>query len=374
MNPSQRTANHNLMRAINRTLILNHLRRHAPQSRAELAEHIGLTRSTVSSLVEELAAEKLVHETGIGPSRGGRPGTRLELNPAGGCAVGVEITGDSALVMLTDFVARPLWEQDFSFNDPDAETVIPRVEALIDAALDYNTQHDAMKPLGIGLGISGLVNAANGTLTASATLGWRDIAFRERWEQRFGLPVHVGNEASIAALGEQYFGAGQRASDFIYLGITPTAIGAGVVLNGALYQGTSGYAGEVGHMLIDPSGPPCRCGKYGCWEAMLRYAINGQDPATLGRDPRITAIISIGIANLVNIFNPQLIVLGGPVGRGLGEGLTSIRAQVAGQITILPDSTARIELTQITSNACALGAVAQVLDAVMGDPARYTPV
>lgn len=374
MKTPQRTANHNLVRHINRALILSNLRRYAPQSRAELAERTGLTRSTVSSLVDELSAANLIHEIGIGPSRGGRPGTRLELNPAGGSAIGVEITRDSVLVMLTDFVARPRWHADFELNDTDPDTVIAHVERLIESALDYNADHERMRPLGIGLGITGLVNAAEGTLTASANLGWRNVPFRTLWQERFGLPVHVGNEASIAALGEHYFGAAQTMTDFIYLGIGTTAIGSGLFINGELYRGIDGYGGEVGHTVIDPAGPLCTCGKHGCWEALLRAVFNKRSAASLNEDvestTQITTILSTGIANLINVFNPQLVVLGGPVGRALAPALPTIRARVAEEIVIPTGSHARIELSQITSNACVLGAVALVLDDVMGEPVR----
>ena len=105
---NKQSADHSLMRNINRALILGQLRMASPLSRADLAARIGFTRSTVSSLVDELIAANLVHETGIGPSHGGRPGTWLELNPAGGCAIGVELTSEAILVLLTDFTARPM--------------------------------------------------------------------------------------------------------------------------------------------------------------------------------------------------------------------------------------------------------------------------
>lgn len=367
MFPHQQSANHNLMRNINRVLILRHLRHEAPLSRAELAQRTGLTRSTVSSLVDELLDAQLIHETGIAPSRGGRPGTQIELNPAGGCAVGVEITGDSALVLLADFTAQPRWQQAFDLDTSDPDSVIPQVETLIDTAL---RTHATGSPLGIGLGIAGLVNAAEGVLTSSANLGWRGIPFRERWNARFKLPVHVGNEASIAALGEHHFGAAQDHSDFIYLGITRSAIGAGLFINGALYQGIDGYAGEVGHIQQDPAGPLCTCGKRGCWEALLRAAVEGIPTGDLAAQPQVIALISAGVANLINTFNPQLVVLGGQVGRALETALPVIQSQVAQQITMPLESSALITSSPITSNACALGAVALVLDDIMSDPVR----
>ena len=383
MKPKRQTANHNLIRRINRSLILHQLRTAAPQSRATLAEHTGLTRSTVSSLVDELIADNLIHETGIGPSRGGRRGTLLALNPEGGCAIGVEITADAVLVMLTDFVAQPRWQEGFTLETTEPEHVISRTETLIETALRYNAAHDAMKPLGIGLGIVGLVDTAAGVLKRATNLDWTDIPFRARWEERFHLPVYVGNEASIATLGENYFGAAQGYSDFIYLKIARSGIGAGVFVNGALYHGTDGYAGEVGHMVVDMSGPACACGSRGCWEAVLRQALASvADTGALVEQAqrghaeaerilqRVIEVNAVGIASLVNIFNPQMVVLGGTVGQALAPVLPEIRRRVS-EHTITPDAqSVELVASQITSNACALGAVALVLDDILGEPIR----
>lgn len=381
MKPKRQTANHNLIRRINRSLILHQLRTAAPQSRATLAERTGLTRSTVSSLADELIAANLIHETGVGPSRGGRRGTLLALNPQGGCAIGVEMTEDAVLVMLTDFVAQPRWQQGFTLKTTDPDAVIERTEALITEALRYNADHDAMRPLGIGLGIVGLVDAAAGVLKKATNLGWEGIPFRQRWEERFHLPVYIGNEASIATLGENYFGAAQGYSDFVYLKIARNAIGGGVFVNGALYHGTDGYAGEVGHMVIELGGPRCTCGRYGCWEAVLREAlVFAANVVTLVEDAqqgdneaqqvleRVIEVIAVGVANLINIFNPQMVVLGGEVGQLLAPMLPEIRRQVAPR-TIIPEAqSVELVTSQITTNACALGAVALVLDDILGEP------
>lgn len=393
------------MRNINRSLILSCLRTMPPQSRANLAARTGLTRSTVSSLVDELIQANLVHETGISPSQGGRPGTLLQLNPDGGCAIGVEITVDSIMVLLTDFVAQPRWQQQLALDTTDPDVVLPQAERLIDEALTFNATTGAIPPLGIGLGISGLVNPDEGVLKFSSNLGWRDIPLRARLQQRFGLPVKVGNEASIAALGESYFGAAAGTTDFIYLVISTTALGAGIFVNGKLYQGIHGYAGEAGHVSIDPAGPTCTCGKRGCWETVLRAACtvepvgkrgqHGEKSSTGHRVPgdssastfqsvidaakagdsqaagavnRVSDILAIGIANLVNLFNPQLIILGGPLGLAMGPFLPRIRTAVAEQVVVPADSLAEIRLSQITSNACAMGAVALVLDELLREP------
>lgn len=406
MNPKRQSADHNLMRHINRALILSHLRMSSPQSRANLAARTGLMRSTVSSLVDELITANLVHETGIGPSHGGRPGTLLELNPAGGCAIGVEITSQSVLVLLTDFLAQPRWKQEIKLDSSAPEVVIPQAEQLIEEAVRYNAQTETTRLLGIGLGIAGLVNVETGMLKYAANLeGWCDIPFRSMWEKRFGLPVHVGNEATIAALGESYFGAAVGFSDFIYLGVSTTALGAGIFVNSQLYQGIRGYAGEVGHTVLDPAGARCTCGKRGCWEAILREACSLQpirqrllkgekslltqgwqgDPgaitfrmvlgAALAGDllaaesmNRVISVLGTGLANLINIFNPQRVILGGSLGLALEPFLPALQVVVNGQITVPSDGIGEIKVSQIKTNACAMGAVALVLDDILREP------
>jgi predicted NBD/HSP70 family sugar kinase len=208
------------------------------------------------------------------------------------------------------------------------------------------------------VGIAGLVNAADGVLRGATNLGWHDIPFKALWEARFHLPVLVGNEASIAALGEHYFGAAAGYRDFIYLQASLSALGAGIFIDGKLFQGLNGYAGEVGHMLIDPAGPPCGCGRRGCWEAVLRSAPVSQR----------AAILALGMANLINLFNPPLIVLGGPLGRAIQGEVAQLWQQVAEQVALPADSLPDLRLSAIPSNACAMGAVALVLDTILREP------
>ncbi|MBI5957104.1 MAG: ROK family protein, partial [Chloroflexi bacterium] len=252
----------------------------------------------------------------------------------------------------------------------------------------------------------GLVNIQTGTLKLAANLeGWRDIPFQAMWEKQFGLRVHVGNEATIAALGENYFGSAIGYHDFIYLALTTKAVGAGMFINGRLYQGIHGYAGEVGHAVLDPDGALCTCGKRGCWEAMLREACsvqlvqeriqNGEksliaqlcqgNPATINfkmilsaalagdalaseRINQVIEVLGTGIANLINTFNPQLIVLGGSLGLTLEPFLAAIRTVAARQVTFPSDGSPDIKASSIKSNACALGAVALVLDDILREP------
>ena len=247
-----------------------------------------------------------------------------------------------------------------------------------------------MKPLGIGVGSAGLVDAEQGVLKSASNLGWHDVPLKARWEQRYRLPVYVSNEASIAALGEHYFGAAAGYDDFIFLGASRRAVGAGIFINGKLYQGMNGYAGEVGHMVIDPDGAPCPCGQRGCWEAEIRAACDlralmegdlnmlrlhdvvaaAQRGDALAGEivARINGVLALGIANLVTIFNPQLIVLGGSLGKTVETFMPAIRAIVSERLVVLNEGVAEIVPSAIPTNACAMGAVASVLDDIFSEP------
>jgi len=267
----QSTSYQSAFRSQNASAILTDLRQHAPLSRAQLARRIGLTKGTVSTIVEALLAADWVREAEPQAGTVGRPATMLEINPDGGCAVGVEVSTSFVSVMLANLVGEPQWQETARLEAGCAQTVfLDRAEALIDAAIAQAGELE-LQVLGIGAGLPGLVDPARGTLVSSADLGWRDVPCGQMWEARFTLPVNVDNEANAAALAESLFGRAQGVDDFVFLSIGAglhARIGAGLMLGGALYRGASGFAGEVGHMSIDPNGPPCTCGRRGCWKAL----------------------------------------------------------------------------------------------------------
>ncbi len=406
MNTLRKSADKNLIRRLNIALILNHLRTTHCRTRASLAAATGLTRATVSSLVDELIALNLVREMGLQLSQGGRPGTGLELNPAGGCAIGVEIGVGFVEAVLTDFVATVQWRDRVEFDTRLSDEVISIAEKLARRA-ERESKKLGWKLLGIGLGLPGLVKIDEGLLKFAPNLGWRDIRFQALWEKKFGVPVHAVNEGSAAALAEHYFGVAANYHDFIYLSASSVGLGAGIMIDGKLFQGIDGYAGEVGHMVLDPSGPLCACGRHGCWEkvagspAIIKYVM---DQAQTGRSTKVLDMIQgnlsklsvdliaqaasegdavayeaiaqvsqlfgVGIINLINTFNPQLIVIGGALSPALKPFLPTIVNVINQQaFRALSDSVA-IEISRLGDDACVMGAVAAVLDIVFTDPTR----
>lgn len=398
------TADQVLVRKLNTSLVLDHLRTHGPLSRASLSAQTGLNRSTVSSMISGLIEERFVREIGLQPAARGRPGMLLELNPDGGCAVGVEIGVDFISIVLTDFVAQILWRQHVpSDGERRQSTIIARAEKLVQEALAIGRER-GLRHLGIGLGVPGLVDIRQGTLVFAPNLQWRDVPFTEMWSRRFDLPVFVENEANAAALGEYYFGIARSVRNLIYLS-AGIGLGGGIIINGKLFRGSGGYAGEVGHMTIDPEGDLCGCGKRGCWEtvvgprAIVRRVkqalksdgnsliydlidgdLNRVDVDTVVEAARSgdalakTALfevgvqLGVGIANLVNTFNPELVVLGGALSLASPFLLPVIERTVAEHALAKPCEIVKVVASAHGTDACVMGTVALVLDEILREP------
>lgn len=380
---------------------MEYLRTEGPLSRANLSAATGLSRSAVSSLVSCLLEEKLIHEIGLQPSEGGRPGMLLDLNPGGGCVVGVEIGVGFITVILTDFIAQVLWRRKVLF-DPVAEerdVVLEKAGGLVQEALEAGRSR-GLRRLGIGLGVPGLVDVGQGSLVFAPNLRWRDVPLGTPWKERFGLPVFVENEANAGALGEHYFGVAQDVENVIYLS-AGVGLGAGIIIQGALFHGVSGFAGEVGHMTVDPDGEPCGCGKRGCWEtvvgphAIVRQAreLVEEDAGSLIRslvDDDLDRIdvdlvieaaeggdavarevlhevgvqLGIGIGNLVNVFNPAMVVLGGALNLASPFLLPVIEQMVRQHALAQPREALTIAASAHGADACVMGGAALVLQDV----------
>jgi glucokinase len=252
---------------------------------------------------------------------------------------------------------------------------------------------------GIGIAAAGIIDTKEGIVTTSPNLsGWRDVPLRDIIAERLGLTTYLINDASAAALGEHRFGAGRGVDNLIYLTVS-TGIGGGIIIDGELYLGADGCAGEIGHMIIETHGPQCNCGKFGCLEALasgsamteesVRRLNQGEKSSIIrlvdGRLESITAetvslaarkgdslacdivaraatYLGIGLANLVNIFNPELIVIGGGVSKMGNMLLAPARKAVRELAFKLPARTARIVRARLGSNAGIIGAAVYVFE------------
>ena len=313
-----------LIRDYNRGLVVNLLRTEGPMSRADLARRTGLAPSALTQRIRDLIDEGLVTEAGKKESSTGRPPTLVSFNPDYASAIGVKIERTrlrAARVNLAGEVCAR-YEADF---DPSPEP--SEIISLVEKAAEHL---NGARILGVGISISGFVDTINGIDIYSPILGWENVALAEPLEDRLDLPVHLENDVNALTLAESWHGAGADYRNFVCLTVGE-GIGAGVVVGGSLYRGAFGGAGEAGHMMIDPSGPKCRCGERGCLEVFasdqflkrealrlgytdieqLERAAREQNAQAIGVFEQMGHYLGIGAKNLVNLLNPQAIVLGG---------------------------------------------------------------
>jgi len=395
------TGDQEKVRKVNRSLILNTLRLHAPTSRAHVANITGLTRGTVSNIVNVLIEDGLVFEDKLQDSKIGRPSILLGLRPDGGAVVGVEIGVDFISVLLTNFVAETLWEIRVQTTLSQSQTeIIGQAEKYIDQALSL-AKENGLRPLGIGVGLPGLVNVRQGNLIMAPNLHWKNLPLRLIWNQRFHLPIYIDNEANLSALGEYYFGIARNVDNFIYL-TSDIGLGGGIVIDGRLFRGGHGYGGEIGHIQRDPQGEQCGCGRTGCWETqvgpravlrrvnkefqshhdqslldacagdldnltfdiVVKFALNGNLICRQAIE-EVAVNLGEGIADLVNIFNPDLIVIGGAFILGKDIMHSIIERTILSNALQPSTDNLQIKFSERSTEACVLGAVAVVLDDIL---------
>lgn len=384
------------LRRHNLAAVLDLLHGSGPLSRSELAEETGLNRSTIGDLIGELTELGLVEEgpatTTTGP---GRPSPVAKVRPQGAVVLAVEVTVDSVGVKTIGLgghvydelrVARPRAR----FSPQETIEDIAKLSTPLLAALPRD--HTLA---GMGLAVAGLIRRSDGFVDLAPNLGWRNTPLGAMARRELGVDtVMMANEADMGALGEYRRGAGARVGHLIYVA-GEVGIGTGIIQNGVPMLGSAGYAGEAGHMMINPKGRPCRCGSIGCWEteageealawrAGIRDGTHGQALLTelIGRAqrkdaPTIDALdeigrwLGIGVGNLINTFNPELVVIGGFYSDLYDYIEEGIRDGAADSALDAPLKMTEIRRCALGVDAPLIGAAELVLSEVIADPAGF---
>jgi N-acetylglucosamine repressor len=335
------TANRQLIRAINRSTALNVIKAEGPISRTEIVRLSGLSPATVSEITADLIAEGLIYEKAAGDSTGGRPPILLALSQDAAYVVGLKLAEGHISAAMTDIEANIL--STLTVPVAGMDDVDRAVAALAGAVEQVIAQASVPRErvTGVGIGLAGVIDTVQGLCRFSPILGWRDVPLKERVEEQIGIPVYIDNDVNTLAMAEKWFGAGQDVQDFLVVTVG-RGVGLGIVVNGQFYRGTRGGGGEFGHTVMSPDGPLCDCGKRGCLEAyvadpaLVRAAREAAAQSRLGgvapdelTVERITELaqagdetlqeilaragrmLGVGVANLVNIFNPALIIITG---------------------------------------------------------------
>ena len=388
------------LRRSNLALVLRRLRDHGPRSRARLAVELGLNKATISSLVAELAERGLVRQGDAERGTVGRPGLSVELDARTVCGVGAEINVNHIATSARDLTGGLVSERRLSLDTArlDIEEVLDHLAELIARTLDDIAAH-GVRPAAITVGIAGLVDADRAVLTLAPNLGWRDIPMAAMLRERLGnppYPIRIDNEANLAAIAEVVPGDADRQHMLVVFG--EVGIGGGIIADGHLLRGRRGWAGEFGHMIVDPQGRRCGCGRTGCWEtviglrALLDAAADPDDPVrhpdlaledrlreldrraglgdirTRSALARVGGWVGFGAASLANALNPGVIVLSGYFA-GLGHWMReSVEAQLRAGVLAPEAGGARVEFSTLGFTAAVRGGAATALEAVFHDP------
>ena len=378
------------LRRDNRLVLLSSLFFDHPCSRQELSAATGLSATSVSNVVRDLIDDGIVVEAGSVDSDGGRPRMILRVNPDHGYVVGVDVGETRVRVELFDLTLAERAKTDYPL-DPRQHQVGLIVEAIL-TGLEVVLAVSGVSPgavLGIGVGVPGIVENGPDGLVHGQTYGWESVPLGHLLRAGTSLPLYIDNDARTMGQAELWFGAGRGAKSAVVC-LIGSGVGASISANGAALRGRTSSASDWGHTTVMVGGRPCRCGSRGCLEAYVgAEAILEQfgDPLPGGQEAALAAMIELapasaqaaeildktalylggGIANLINLFNPERIILGGWAGLLLGAHmLPAIRAAARDRSLRHLFAGTSIELGRLGQDATALGAATLPIEAFLG--------
>lgn len=396
------------MRRHNLSAVLRLVHEHGVTSRVQLTDALGLNRSTTGALVSELASAGLVREsapdadarTGVG-----RPSLVVRAVPQAACVVAAYVDVHRLQVALVGLGGAVLGRRtEHLAQDVPPPRAAERVALLARelAGAPPGGRAGTGAVVGVGIAVPGTVRTQDGTVAAAPNLGWVDVAFgalaRDAVADRFGrdVPVAVANDADLGVVSERLRGAARGASDVVYLCGT-YGLGGGIVSGGQRLAGSRGYAGEVGHISVDPAGRPCRCGSRGCWESetlagawadplglepggehvgreVLSALALGGVAARRTRD-KLSRSFARGLATVVTLFNPEVVVLGQGLWRDLWPTVSEdVEPWLSRLVMPALRDGVRVRLSGLGDDSTILGAAEMAFESLLDDPLSATAV
>ena len=384
------------VRRSNLGAIVRELHLLGPQSRSELVARTGLTRTAIRALIGELVAgDLLVEERGALGGAPGRPSPVVLPKRSAVLVLALQIAVDSLAAAVVGIGGRPIERVriprprgHFSVDEivGDVRDLVGQLRSL---------ERDRASIIGIGVAMAGLVRQPDGLVSRAPNLGWEDVPLGARLADALGLdvPVHVANEADLGALAEIRRGAARGADDLLFIW-GEVGVGGGIIVDGKALTGAAGYAGEIGHMPVNPNGVTCACGSVGCWEteigerallglaglpedggpeavdALLAAATNG-DPASLRALDQVGRWLGVGVASLVNVLNPRVVVLGGLLARVYPFVHRVLEEQLDRMSLAGPRGAVRVAPAELGIDALLIGGAELALEPFLADPAGW---
>ena len=376
-------ATHQQTRTFNQQLVLRALHDHSPLSRADLARLTGLTRTSVGDLAGTLIDDGLIEEVGRGRSSGGKSPILLRVAPDGRHLVGLDL-GEAqfsgAVVNLRGKILRSI---HLALEGRNGDAAVQLVFRLVDAL----RADDRSPLLGIGIGAPGIIDTSTGTVRWSVNLDWAELRLGPLLEERYGVPVVVANDSHAAAVAELTFFRRPRPNNLIVIKVG-RGVGAGIILNGQLFQGDGHGAGEFGHVSLGGADAPCRCGREGCLETMtsmrsLIEAAGAVEPsitdesalvaAFLAGDTAIRRIVldaarelGVAVGWLIGALNVRHVLLVGPVAEFGDDWLAEVRRSARSSVLGLLARDTQIEFGHLHDDVVVLGASALLMEQQLG--------
>lgn len=383
------------VRRANLAAIVREVHLRGPQSRSELVARTGLTRTAIRALIGELVAgDLLVEERGAPDGAPGRPSPLVRPRSHDVFVLALDVRVDSLAAALVGLGGEVLAQSRIQRprEHLSADAIVADLVALTRTML---LVAEADAPLAVGVAVAGVVRRANGLVLMAPNLGWRDVPLAEHLARALGTqrPVLVGNEADLGAMAELRRGAARGADDLLFVS-GEVGVGGGIIIDGQPLAGVAGFAGEIGHIPVNPTGRACHCGSVGCWEteigerALLRLTGRPEDggpdavdavlaAAAAGSPQELAALdeigrwLGVGLAGLVNILNPRVIVLGGLFARAYPFLDRALDRELGRMALKGPRGLVRVAPADLGIDAPLVGAAELALEPFLADPAGW---
>lgn len=378
------------VKTYNQKVILNAVIKHYPISRAKLSELTELTKGTVSLQTNSLIEKHLVSEIGTGVSSGGRKPILLVFNKSAGFAIGVDLGVNYISTILIDLEGNKIYSDYFEFEYHSLKalqtTLIERIELVA-----CHAPESPYGIIGIGVGVHGFVSQNETVLYTPHSN--EEVNLKKLLEDHFNCPIFIDNEANAGAFGEKLYGTMKNFKNSIYVSMG-AGIGLGIIVNNELYRGCDGFSGEMGHMTIEINGKKCGCGNQGCWELYASESafynklsrikkreeltvetvskmILENDGETLKELETFSYYLGVGLANIINTFNPESIILRSSLIEANPIILKLIKNAVSERISKYNPKKQEILISQLNKNAAAFGAASFMAQRFLAAPEKF---
>ncbi|MBM4761185.1 ROK family transcriptional regulator [Bacillus sp. B15-48] len=368
------TGDSSYIKKLNRSLILQKIIEHEILSRADLSKITGLNKATISVQVADLLDEGLVCETELEHHSVGRKPIMLSINEGAGYVLGIDLDYKSIIYTISNLKGQPVYENEEKIDTDDYDFIINN---LVRKIKDYQLRF-SNSPYGIVnavIGIHGTVNKKDGSIRFNPRYKWLRKNIKEDLQKELTVPLFIENNANLSAFAEKVYK--HHHSNNLLTVILTSGIGSGMIIDGGLHKGFHGYAGEMGHMIIFPNGDPCRCGNHGCWELYasepkllkkleaelqqtnlsisdIQKLLEADHIIVKSYIDRFLQYISIGLNNIINMYNPETIVMNSELLKVYPESVEKLKGYLISSVSEYGE----LVLSDLENHSCVLGACA----------------